>query len=63
MRVADAKTALLGRVDEKQPAERPERLPAQGSFRLLVEDDDAPARIGQFGGSNKPGKTGALASR
>ena len=36
--------ALLGRVDEEQPAERPERLAAEGLLGLLVEQDDALAR-------------------
>ena len=34
--VPDAHAALLGRVDEEQPAEGPERLPAEAGRRLLV---------------------------
>src|SRR5437660_11764053 len=37
--VVDAESPLLRRVDEEEPAERPERLPAEGGFRLLVEQD------------------------
>src|SRR5262245_11711500 len=35
--VADAHPPLLGRADEEQPAERPERLPAERLLRLLIE--------------------------
>ena len=52
-RVADAHAALLGRVDEEQSAERPERLAAERSLRLLIENDDAPARVGELGGRDK----------
>jgi hypothetical protein len=40
-RVADAHAALLGRVDEEQPAERPPRLAAQVAARGLVDDRHA----------------------
>jgi hypothetical protein len=51
--VMDAQAALLGRVDEEQPAERPERLAAERCLRFLVEDDDAAARIGKFASRHK----------
>ena len=40
-RVVDASPALLGRVDEEQPAQRPEGLPAERGLRLLVEQQHA----------------------
>ena len=47
--VADAHAALLGRVDEEQSAERPERLPAERGLGFLIEDDDPPARVRKLG--------------
>ena len=46
--VLHAHPALLGAVDEHQPAERPERLAAEARLRLLVEQDHAPAGVGQL---------------
>ena len=51
--------ALLGGVDEEQPAERPERLPAQVLLRLLVEQQHPPAGVGQLGGGDQAGQAGA----
>ena len=48
-RVLDAHPALLGRVDEEQPAERPERLPAEVLLR-------APGRAGSPGGRRRPAR-------
>jgi hypothetical protein len=59
MRVADAEPALLWRVDKEQATKRPERLAAQPWLRLLLEQDDAATRIGQFGGRHQPGETRA----
>ena len=42
--VLDAHPALLGGVDEEQPAERPERLAAEGLLGLLVEQQHPLAR-------------------
>ena len=46
--VLDPHAPLLGAVDEHQPAERPERLAAQVGLGLLVEQDHAPAGVGQL---------------
>ena len=59
MRIADAHAPLLGRIDEEKTAERPERLAAERLLRLLVDDDDLLAGLGQLGGGNQPGKAGA----
>ena len=58
-RVAHAHAALLGRVDEEQPAERPEGLAAERAFRLLIENDDLPARVGQLSRGDQTRKPGA----
>ena len=55
-RVLDPQPALLGRVDEEQAAERPERLTAEVGPRLLLDDDDAPPGRGQLGGGHQPGE-------
>ena len=47
--ILDTEPALFGRIDEKQAAERPERLTAKILFAFLVEHDDALARIGDLG--------------
>ena len=49
VRVLDAEPSLLGRIHQKQAAERPERLPAEILFAFLIDDDHPPAGIGQFG--------------
>ena len=59
MRVADAQPPLLGAVDQEQPAERPERLAAERRLGLLVDQDDAPAGVGQLGGGDQPGQPAA----
>ena len=59
VRVLDPQAPLLGAVDEEEPAERPERLAAEGLLGLLVEEDDALAGSGQLGGGDEAGKTGA----
>ncbi len=51
--------ALLGRIHQKQSAERPERLSAQILLAFLIEKDDALARVGDFGCRDKPGKASA----
>ena len=53
VRVLDAQPALLGAVDEHQPAEGPERLAAQRGLRLLVEEDDLAAGVGQLRGGDE----------
>jgi hypothetical protein len=57
--VADPEAALLGGIDEKEPAERPERLPAERLLGLLLEDRDPAPGIRQFGGRDQPGEPGA----
>jgi len=56
--VADAHAALLGGVDEEEAAERPVRLPAEVRLGLLLEHDDALARLDEFGGGDEPGEAG-----
>jgi hypothetical protein len=58
VRVADPQPPLLRAVDQEQPAERPERLPPERRLRLLVDDDHAPAGVGQLGGRDQPGEAG-----
>ena len=57
--VAHAHAALLGGVDEEQSAERPERLAAERAFRLLIENDDLAARVGELGRRDQTRKPGA----
>jgi hypothetical protein len=54
--VLDPHPPLFGGIDEHQPAERPECLPAERRLRLLVEQQHLLARIGQFGGGGQPGQ-------
>ena len=54
--VADAEAALLRRVHEEQPAQRPERLPAQGLLALLVEQEHRLARVGQLRRGDQSGQ-------
>ena len=57
--VADAQAPLLGRIDEHQAAERPERLAAERLLRLLVEQDHALAGVDQLAGRNQPRQAAA----
>jgi hypothetical protein len=56
-RVVDAEAPLLRRVHEEQTAERPERLPAEGRLGLLLDNDDAAARVGQLRGGDEAGES------
>ncbi len=47
---------MLGRIDQEQSAERPERLAAEVLLALLVDDDDALAGIGKLGRGDEAGK-------
>ena len=58
-RVPDAHQPLLGTVDEKQAAERPEGLAAEILLALLVDDDDHEAAIGRFRRRHQTGQPGA----
>jgi hypothetical protein len=57
--VLDSKPALLGRIDQEQPAKGPERLAAEVLFAFLVDHGDAPAGGRKLGGGDKAGKAGA----
>lgn len=57
--VLDAEAALLGRIHQKQSAERSECLSAQILLTFLIKKDDALARIGDLGGRNQPGEARA----
>ena len=57
--VLDAHAALLGAVDEHQPAERPERLAPQGALGLLVDQQHLLAGVGQLGGGHQAGQARA----
>ena len=54
--IPDAEPALLGRVDQEQAAERPERLATKVLLAFLIDDDDALAGVGKLGCGNKTGK-------
>ena len=54
--VLDAGPALLGAVHEEQAAERPEGLAAERRLGLLVEQDHAPAGVGQLGRGDEAGQ-------
>jgi hypothetical protein len=54
MRIADAEPTLLWRVDKEEPAKRPEGLPAQPWLWLLLDQDDAATRVGEFGRRYQP---------
>src|SRR5690606_3626220 len=58
-RVPDPEATLLGRVDEEEAAERPERLAAQRLRWLLVDDDHPLPRVGELHGGDEPGQAGA----
>jgi hypothetical protein len=57
--VLHPEAALLGGVDEEQPAERPERLTAQARGGLGVEQGDPAAGGEQLGGGDEPGEARA----
>ena len=57
--VPDAEPALFGAVDQKQSAERPERLAAEALFALLVDHDDAFAGVGDFRRRDQAGQSPA----
>jgi hypothetical protein len=46
--VLDAEPALFGSVDQKQSAERPERLAAEALLAFLIDHDDTLAGVGDF---------------
>jgi hypothetical protein len=48
--------ALLGAVNEKDAAERPERLPAQVGRVLLIHQGDLLTAAGQLMGGHQPGQ-------
>jgi hypothetical protein len=52
----DAHPALLGGVDEEQPAEAPERLAAQRLLGLLVDQEHAATRVGDLRCGGEPGQ-------
>ena len=58
MGIVDAHAPLFGRIDQKNPAERPERLAAKRLLRLLIENDDLLLRVDQFRRGDQPGKSG-----
>ena len=47
-----------GEVDQKDAAERPERLAAERLFWLLIDNDDLFLCVDQFRRGNEPGKSG-----
>ena len=59
MRIADAHAPLLGRVDQKDPAERPECLAAQRLLGLLIENDDPLSGFDEFGSGDQSGEPGS----
>jgi hypothetical protein len=57
-RVVYAEPALLRRVDEKESAQRPERLSAEALLAFLVDQQDRAACVGGFGGGDESGESG-----
>jgi hypothetical protein len=55
--VPDAHAPLLGRVDEEEPAERPEGLAAEALLALLVDEHDPLARVDELGRRDEPGES------
>ena len=55
----DAEAPLLRRVDQEQPAERPERLPAEVGRALLIDQGDPLAGRGELMGGGQTGEAGA----
>ena len=56
--IANAHTALFGGVDQKDAAERPERLAAERLFGLLIDNNDLFLCVDQFDCGDKAGKSG-----
>ena len=56
--VPDAHPPLLGGVDEEQPAQAPERLPAQRLLPLLVDQHHALAGVRDLGRGDQSGQPG-----
>ncbi len=48
-----------GEFDQKQPAQRPERLPAEILLAFLIEQQHRLARVGGLGGGHQTGQTRA----
>ncbi len=59
MGILDAEPPLLRRIDQEQPAERPERLPAEILLAFLIDNDHAFTGVGQFGRSDKASQPGS----
>ncbi len=59
MGILDAEPPLLGGIDQEQPAERPERLPAEVLLAFLIDNDHALACVGQFVRCHKTGQPGS----
>lgn len=57
--VADAHAALLGRVDHKETAERPERLPTKALRAFLVQQQNPAAAQHRLMGGDHAGQTRA----
>ena len=56
--ILDADPALLRRIDKEQPAEGPERLPADVLLGFLVNEDDRAAAVEQLAGGDQAGQPG-----
>jgi hypothetical protein len=59
MGIADAQAPLLGAVDEEKAAKRPEGLTAEILLAFLLDHDDVLARVGELGGCDQTGESGA----
>src|SRR5699024_8542432 len=57
--VVQAEAPLLGGVHQEQPAEGPERLPAQGGRWFGVQHDDPLPPAGELSGRNQAGQASA----
>ena len=55
-RIPDTQSALLGRIHQEQPAERPVSLPAEALLWFLVDDDDALSSRGDLRCGYEPRK-------
>src|SRR5262245_11478146 len=54
--IANAHAPLLGAVDEEKATEGPKGLTAEGLLTLLIEHDDALARLDQLASGDEPGE-------